>query len=186
MKTDTSVSLNFLIYIQNIYLNQHESEVGKRFPYLPIRITFMEEFESNFKELWNEISQRIADDHIVDGRIFYENHDMFCQKLFIKDNNSLKDFNEVYHTFKVWWNSFAGHFTMGRSIDEVGQSLYSELGALLVQKGIKPQKELTINLIYDECLVANTEATPYFAILPIRDFFVKYKELVPRLEACID
>jgi len=57
---------------------------------------------------------------------------------------------------------------------------------LLIQKGVKPQRLLNISLIYDECLLANSQITSYFSVIPIRDFFAKYKELVSKLEACID
>lgn len=185
MKTDTSFALNFLIYIQNIFLNQNRNEEDLKFPYLSTKMMFKEDFELKYKELWNEISQRISDDNKNDVRTFYEVKDLFYQRLCVMDADSLKNFNELYKTFKVWWNSFAGRFSIERSIDEMGQKLYWDLANLLVQKGIKPQKELNISLIYDDCLLANAQVSSYFAILPIRDFFVKYKELVPKLEVCI-
>ncbi|MDA7027522.1 hypothetical protein PJ311_13095 [Bacillus sp. CLL-7-23] len=49
MVTDAPVSLNFLIYIQNIFLNQKRQEL--RFPYLSTRIVFKEDFELKYKEL---------------------------------------------------------------------------------------------------------------------------------------
>lgn len=39
MKIDASFALNFLIYIQNIFLNQSRKEGEVTFPYLPLRIT---------------------------------------------------------------------------------------------------------------------------------------------------
>lgn len=185
MKTDTSFALNFLIYIQNIFLNQNLNEEDLKFPYLSTKMMFKEDFELKYKELWNEISQRISDDNKNDVRTFYEVKDLFYQRLFVIDADSLKNFNEIYKTFKVWWNSFAGRFSIERSIDEMGQKLYWDLANLLVQKGIKPQKELNISLIYDDCLLANAQVSSYFAVLSIRDFFVTYKELVPKLEVCI-
>jgi hypothetical protein len=185
MKTDTSFSLNFLIYIQNIFLNQNPNEEDLRFPYLSKRIAFNDDFELKYMELWNEISQRISDDNKNDIRTFYEEKDLFYQRLFVVNVDNLKNFNEIYKTFKVWWDSFAGRFSIERSIDEMGQKLYWDLANLLVQKGIEPQKELNISLIYDECLLANNQVSSYFAVLPTRAFFVKYKELVSNMEICI-
>ncbi|WP_249365692.1 hypothetical protein [Cytobacillus citreus] len=105
--------------------------------------------------------------------------------MFVIDTDSLKNFNEIYKIFKVWWNSFAGRFSIERSIDDMGHTLYADLAKSLVQRGIKPKKDLNISLIYDECLLADAQVSSYFAILPIRDFFIKYKELVPKLEVCI-
>jgi len=185
MKTDTTFALNFLIYIQNIFLNQNRNEEDLRFPYLSTRIAFKEDFELKYEELWNEISQRISDDNKNDVRTFYEEKDLFYQRLFVIDADSFKYFNEIYKTFKVWWNSFAGRFSIERSIDEMGQKLYWDLANSLVQRGIEPKKELNISLIYDECLLANAQVSSYFAVLSIRDFFVKYKELASKLKVCI-
>ncbi|MEC1523925.1 hypothetical protein P9D43_18150 [Neobacillus niacini] len=185
MRTDTSFSLNFLIYIQNIFLNQNENEEDLRFPYLSTRITIKEDFELKYEELWNEISQRIYDDNKNDVRTFYEEKDLFYQRLFVMDDDSFKNFNEIHKTFKVWWNSFAGRFSIERSIDEMGQKLYWELANSLVQREIEPKKELNISLIYDECLLANAQISSYFAVLPIKDFIVNYKDLVPKLKVCI-
>jgi hypothetical protein len=185
MKTNTSFTLNFLVYIQNIFLNQNRNEEDLRFPYLSTRIAFKEDFELKYEELWNEISQRISDDNKNDVRTFYEEKDLFYQRLFVIDDYSFKNFNEIYKTFKVWWNSFAGRFSIERSIDEMGQKLYWDLANSLVQREIEPKKEFNISLIYDDCLLANAQISSYFAVLPIRDFIVKYKELVPKLKVCI-
>ncbi|SLL31577.1 L-rhamnose mutarotase [Bacillus dakarensis] len=185
MKTDTSFALNFLIYIQNIFLNQNRNEEDLRFPYLSTRIAFKEDFELKYDELWNEISQRISEDNKNDLKIFYEENNLFFQWLFVNDEDSLMNFNEIYETFKVWWNSFAGRFAIERSVDEMGQKLYWDLANSLVQRGIEPKKEVNISLIYDECLLANAQVSSYFAVLPIGNFFVKYKELVQKLKMYI-
>lgn len=186
MKTDTSFALNFLIYIQNIFLNQSRNEEDLRFPYLSTKIAFKEDFELKYEELWTEISQKISDDSKNDLRAFYEEKDLFFHRLFSIDTDSFKNFIEIYKTFKVWWNSFVGFFSIERSVDEMGQKLYWDLSNLLVQKAKEPKKELNISLIYDDCLLANAQFTSYFAVLPISDFFVKYKELVPKLDVCIN
>lgn len=140
MKTETSFALNFLIYIQNIFLNQSRNEEDLRFPYSSTKIAFKEDFELKYEELWTEISQRISDDTKNDIRTFYEEKDLFFQRLFSIDTDSFQNFNEIYKTFKVWWNSFVGRFSIERSVDEMGQKLYWDLSNLLVQKGIVPKK----------------------------------------------
>gem|GEM_PF-1106590 len=184
MKTDTSLTLNFLIYLQNIFLNQNQNEEELRFPYLSNRMMFKEHFELKYKELWNEVSEKIYNDDGSDLRIFYEEKDVFYQRLFINNADSLEGFNEVYKSFQVWWGSFAGSFSVERSINEIGRSLYLELANFLKNSGVEPQKHLNIILVYDDCLLANDEVYSYFAILPIKDFFVKYKELVSKLRDC--
>ncbi|WP_082918250.1 hypothetical protein [Oceanobacillus sp. Castelsardo] len=183
---DTSFALNLLIYIQNIYLNQHEKGEKLRFPYLSTKVVFRDDFEIKYKELWKEISQRIAEDNKKGAIPFYGDKELYYEKLFVIDGDSSKEFNEIYQTFKVWWGSFVGHFTIEKSTDEMAQQLYTELANLLVQKGIKPKRRWNISLLYDECLLAETQVFSYFAVVPTRDFFIKYKELVSKLEACMD
>ncbi|RLL40116.1 hypothetical protein D8M04_19435 [Oceanobacillus piezotolerans] len=184
MKTDTSFTLNFMIYIQNIFLNQSRSEEELRFPYLSTRIAFKEDFELRYKKLWNEVSQRITSDVRNDLKIFYEEKDLLYQKLFENNADSLAGYNEVYKTFQVWWDSFAGRFSVERSTNNIGQNLYVELVNYLKKNEIEPQRQLSISIIYDECLLANAEVSSYFAVLPIRDFFFKFEELVPKLKGC--
>lgn len=184
MKTDSSFALNFLIYIQNIFLNQSRTKEELKFPYLSTRISFKEDFELIYKEMWSEVSKGISDDNISGEIRFYEEKNLFYQRLFVINSDSLKQFNEIYTTFEVWWNSFAGRFSVERSIDEMGQNLYMDLADSLIQRGIEPEKALCISLIYDECLLANAEVSSYFAVFPVRDFFVRYKELVSKLQEC--
>ena len=183
IETDTSFTLNFLIYIQNIYLNQNRNEGEPRFPYLSTKMVFKEDFEIRYKALWSEVSQKIfTSDN--DMKICYEDKDLFYQKLFENSSDNLKSFNEVYKTFQVWWGSFAGRFSMERSVDETSHTLYVDLTNWLMQRGKTPLKRLHISLIYDECVLANTPVSSYLAIIPIRDFFINYKELVPRIQEC--
>ena len=40
MKTDTSFALNFLIYLQNIFLNQNRNQEDLKFPYLSTKMIY--------------------------------------------------------------------------------------------------------------------------------------------------
>ena len=180
MEIDTSFTLNLLIYIQNIYLNQNEKDL--KFPYLSTKMVFKEDFEIKYKELLDEVWQKIFSSNDNDLKVFYEDKDLFYQKLFENSPENLTSFNEVYKSFKVWWGSFAGQFSMERSIDEIGHTLYVDLTNWLLQRRKTPQNRLRISLIYDECVLANIPFSSYFAVVPIRDFFIKYKELVPRIQ----
>ena len=138
-----------------------------------------------YRELWDEVSKRISEHPIYDLKIFNEEKNLFCQGLFAKSDDTLNEFNEIYQSFKVWWGSFAGRFSVERSIDVYGEDIYAELANLLIEKGIKPQKELNISLIYDECLLVDLEPSSYFAVLSIRDCIVNNKELIPKLQLSI-
>ncbi|WP_253957779.1 hypothetical protein [Metabacillus halosaccharovorans] len=185
MRIEAPCALNFLIYIQNIFINQNNKNEEYRFPYISSKMAFDKEFLLRFEELWNEVSERICDDHINSAKIFYDEEDLFYNRLFANSSCSLKDYREIYKAFKVWWNSFAGQFSIERSIDEKSHGLYEELGNSLSQKGINPKKELSIFLVYDECLFVDLEVTSYFAVIPLKVFYVKYKDVVHKLVAHI-
>ncbi|ASK63746.1 hypothetical protein CFK37_17080 [Virgibacillus phasianinus] len=188
MRTEASYSLNFLIYIQNIYFNHClNREEEYKFPYFPQQtIAFKEEFELNYRKLWHQVAKRIAKHHINDPKIFYKEKDIIFQELFITSDESLKKYEDLYHTFKVWWDSFAGRFSIERSTDERGQKLYWELAKLLEQNGKEPEKELNISIIYDEYLFSEIQKYSYFNIVPINDFYVNYRELPKKLLESVD
>jgi L-rhamnose mutarotase len=184
MKTEASHSLNFLVYIQNIFLNRSQSRDKLKFPYISTKCEFREDFDLRYRELWYEVSKRICEHPINDLKIFTEEKNLFYQSLFAEKNDTLNVFNEIDQSFKIWWDSFAGRFSVERSIDIYGEKIYTELANLLMKKGIKPQKELNIILIYDDCLLIDLEQTPYFAVLSIKDF-VKSRELIAKLQLII-
>jgi L-rhamnose mutarotase len=187
MRTEANYSLNFLVYIQNIYLNQTQSRDEIKFPYLPATYIFQEDFEIQFRKLWIEVSNRISHHPIHDLEIFTEEKMLFYQRLFAESETSMGDYEDIYQSFTAWWDSFAGRFAIERSIDidDKGQKIYMELAKLLTQKGIEPQNDLNISLLYDDCIVANMKPSSNFAVIPIRDFFINYKKLIPQILDCI-
>ena len=96
MEIDTSFTLNFLMYIQNIYLSQNRNEKDLKFPYLSTKLVFKEDFEIKYKELLDGVSQKIFSGNDNDLIIFYEDKDLFYQKLFENSPDNLTSFNEVY------------------------------------------------------------------------------------------
>ncbi|WP_432353717.1 hypothetical protein [Sporosarcina sp. A2] len=184
IRTEASHSLNFLVYIQNLYLNQSLSRDDLKFPHIPTKCVFRKDFDVCFNGLWDEVSKKIWEDPLYDLKLFAEEK-TFYQGLFIDNEATLYEFREIYQSFLVWWSSIAGHFSIERSIDEKVQETYAELTNLLNKKGINPRKELFISLIYDECLLADFEPYSYFTILSTRDFFMHCKELISKLETSI-
>jgi len=161
MRTGASYSLNFLVYIQNIFLNQSQGSDELKFPYTRTKCEFQKDFEMHYRELWDELSKRITEHPINDQKIFTEEKNLFYQGLFVENDDTLNEFNEIYQSFKVWWNSFAGSFSVERSIDEYSHEIYVELSNLLIEKRIKPKKELEISLIYDYIFVNTDINTVY-------------------------
>lgn len=187
MRIDTPFTLNFLIYLQNIYLNQKQKGEQFKFPYLTELILFCDDFEVKFKELWEDISIEISEDasNGVDLNLFNDEKNLFYEKLFIPNSDSLKTYNEIHIGFRVWWSSYAGSFSVERAIDDPSHNIYMELTNSLKKNEIEPKKQLNISLIYDECLLSNTEFYSYFTVLSIANIHANHKELVFKLQSCI-
>ncbi|WP_404328287.1 hypothetical protein [Mesobacillus maritimus] len=185
MRTEASYSLNFLIYIQNIFINQNQSREQIKYPYIPSKCEFRKDFEMSFKEVWSQVSKRISEYPIHDQTIFYEKT-IFYKSLFAENDQSLNVYNELYLSFKVWWGSFAGRFAIERSFDVYGQEIYTGLANRLMEKEMKPQRDLSISLLYDECLYVELKPAAYFAVLPIQDWLVNHKELIQKLALCFE
>ncbi|MDA7027523.1 hypothetical protein PJ311_13100 [Bacillus sp. CLL-7-23] len=50
--------------------------------------------------------------------MFLKEKDLFDQRLFVTDDS---DFNEMYKTFEVWWNSYPGRLSIEKSIEDVSE-----------------------------------------------------------------
>lgn len=184
VRAEASYSLNFLVYLQNIFLNQNNYEQVYRFPYLPSKhLVFKENFEIHFKELWDDMSQRLADDYLGDLKIFHDEKEIFYQKLFVNSDESLKDYREIHQTFAIWARSLAGRYGIEKSVDE--ERLYRDLVHLLLPKEISPQRELHISVVYDQFPFGNLEVFPYFAIISIEEFLAQYEDVVAKLGSSI-
>ena len=170
--TDAPYTLNFMLYIQNIFINQNQRTEQHKYPFLSSKVDFNENFISEYKNLWNQMIERLSNPQCNEMGIFYEEKNLFYERLFVMNADSLKTYNDIHTAFEVWWGSFAGRFSIERSIDEPLHKLYRELAKLLNQNNAKIQRELKVSLIYEECLLANDEVSSYFAVLPIRDFYV--------------
>ena len=184
MITDAPYTLNFMIYIQNIYLNQNHNLESYKHPLLSSQVYFNENFILEYKDLWNEMIEKLAKPQCNDMEIFYVEKDLFYERLFIRNTDSLKIYTEIYNTFEVWWNSLAGQFAVERFPEAALHSLYIELTQLLTQSDMKIQRHLKISLIYDKCLLAKEEVSSYFAVLPLNDFFINYRDLALKLKGC--
>ncbi|HGP3674031.1 TPA: hypothetical protein ACLIVI_001765 [Bacillus pacificus] len=181
--TNTSYRLNFMIYIQNIYLNQHENKENLRFPYIAKQLNFSTDFEDHFKELWHILRKQIANDR-YDLQIFYKKNNIFYEKLFDTQLCNEESFKEILCSFKVWWTSIVGQHSLEWSVSEYSTQLYNDLVLYLKQNQIEPLQQLHIILLYDDCVFAKENISSYFAILPTKTFFIGYRDAVATLSKC--
>ncbi|MDA2236057.1 hypothetical protein PDM89_23895 [Bacillus cereus] len=181
--TNASHCLNFMIYIQNMYLNQKEKKGNLRFPYIAKTLHFSSDFETNFKELWHSLRKQIANNR-YDLQIFHEENHIFYEKLFNTQLCNEDSFKELVCSFQVWWTSIVGQLSLERSVDEYGQQLFNDLILYLKQNEIEPLQQLHISLLYDDCLLVKENISSYSAILPTKTFFINYRDVVTTLSTC--
>jgi len=181
--TNASHCLNFMIYIQNMYLNQKEKKGNLRFPYIAKTLHFSSDFETNFKELWHSLRKQIANNR-YDLQIFHEENHIFYEKLFNTQLCNEDSFKELVCSFQVWWTSIVGQLSLERSVDEYGQQLFNDLVLYLKQNEIEPLQQLHISLLYDDCLLVKENISSYSAILPTKTFFINYRDVVTALSTC--
>ncbi|PFJ71131.1 hypothetical protein [Bacillus cereus] len=181
--TNASHCLNFMIYIQNMYLNQKEKKGNLRFPYIAKTLHFSSDFETNFKELWHSLRKQIANNR-YDLQIFHEENHIFYEKLFNTQLCNEDSFKELVCSFQVWWTSIVGQLSLERSVDEYGQQLFNDLVLYLKQNEIEPLQQLHISLLYDDCLLVKENISSYSAILPTKTFFINYRNVVTTLSTC--
>ncbi|MED0932094.1 hypothetical protein P4T29_10745 [Bacillus mobilis] len=181
--TNTSYCLNFMIYIQNIYLNQKENKENFRFPYIVKQVNLSTDFEDNFKELWHTLRKQIANDR-YDLQIFYDENHIFYKKLFDTHLCNKESFKELICSFKVWWTSIAGQLSIEYSVSHYSRQLYNDLVLYLRHHQIKPLQQLHISLLYDDCIFVKENISSYSAILPTKTFFIGYRDVVATLSKC--
>ncbi len=181
MEIEASYTLNFLIYIQNVYLNQNKEDF--KFPYLSKKLLFKKDFEKHYIELWDEVTEDLAKGDVsADIKYFYDERELFYQRLLENNIENMMIFFEVYEAFQTWWDSFIGKFTLERSVEEDARKLYIDLENWLLEEGKNPAKRLCIHLIYDECELSIPDIYPYFVIVPIQTFSIRQAELTPLVQ----
>ncbi len=181
--TNTSYCLNFMIYIQNIYLNQKEKKENLRFPYIARKLNFSTDFEVNFKELWHTLRKQITDDR-YDLQNFHKDNHIFYEKLFDTQLRNEESFKELICSFKVWWTSIAGQLSIEYSVSDYSEQLYNDLVLYVKQHQIEPLQHLHISLLYDDCVFVKGNTASYAAILPTKRFFINYRDVVTTLSKC--
>ena len=180
LELNASYTLNFLIYIQNIYLNQNKNDF--KFPYLSKKLLFNEAFENNYRILWQEVTKDLmGDDPTADIKYFFDKRELFYNELIVEDEENLEVFKAVYRRFETWWDSVVGKYTIEKSVDEEARRLYTDLSNWFIENKKLPKKRLCIQLIYDECLLTRDSEECHVTIIPIQDFSVRYKELLPEI-----
>ncbi|SDW23621.1 hypothetical protein [Paenibacillus sp. CF384] len=187
MRSDTAYTLNFLVYIQNLYVNQRSGQGEERykFPYLSGReIPFLAEFEREFAKVWADVaSPLLAEEPFYDLNLFKSNQELVYERLFVQEEDCYRQYFDIYQSFLAWWNSWAGRFALDQGFDN--RKLYDALMAAVQATGGELRKTFEISILYDACTLGDEEVFPYFAIMPYADCLLKEEVLVAKLKACL-
>lgn len=173
-------TLNFMVYLQNLYLNQRGNKKNLKFPYDRQRLAFHPKFEAQFQQLWLELTKKVADSNFNEMALFYEQKELFQTRLFQGENS----FEQLHESFRTWWASLAGGYAIERTTDTWMQSIYNELTGILKNANKEPAKALHVSVIYDQCKLVKQQEYSFYAVYAIEDFLLNHKEIPKKLLNC--
>lgn len=171
MEMNAPYSLNYLIMIQNIYLNsKNREEEGPLFPYVNTSTWGIldKEFEGIFTEVWKVAVDKNSQDHMYDHNgVFHLDNEVY-QKLFYKNEAGAFGYSESVKFFLAWWSGIHGKIAIEAVFDhDRMDKVYRELS-----HSIKINKRLRIHLIYDKSVLTGRSERSWYAVVPIEDVFI--------------
>lgn len=187
IRLDTPYTLNFLLFLQNIYVNHKEGEKGYlKFPYIPQLKYLAENFENELSELWDKINLRLSKDpgNAEDIEIFHNESCLFYEKLFLNNPESFQEYKKVFKGFQTWWESVAGKFSIELAASGLSHNLFHELTACFDTSKIMPKNQLKISVLYDDWQFER-KTYSYYETISIIDFAGVRGFLIQRLQHCI-
>ncbi|EFI68642.1 group-specific protein [Lysinibacillus sp. HST-98] len=178
-------SLNYLIFIQNLFLN-NSSNNNPQSPFPNFNssgwgILPQEKFNIKFKEIWNEVINNTVQNQYYDSNGVLENESTFYRQLFDRNENGEFGFSESVKLFLSWWNGFHGKIAIEKLFESVGgQVIYNELSQSQILYDLNI-KQFKINIIYDKQRLFPTTSSLSFAVLPIQELFLNSTDIVSNL-----
>ncbi|MGM0834616.1 MAG: group-specific protein [Bacillota bacterium] len=186
MEVNTPYSLNYLIYVQNIYLNSiNKDRENPLFPYVDSSMWgITDEFEKNFTEVWKEAVNKNFQSGLYDHNGILDLDKVLYQKLFKDNETGAFGYSESVKSFLAWWNGIYGKIAIESVFnDDRMNKVYRELST-----SICVNKRLKIDLIYDRPFLTRTSVGSWYAVLPIEDIFIpnKGQEIIAKLKKCCE
>lgn len=187
MEVNAPYSLNYLIFVQNIYLNSKNK--GKEKPLFPYTDSSMwgilnEDFKKNFSEVWKEAVNKNSQSRLYDHNGILDLNKSLFQKLFENTEKGVFGYSESVKSFLAWWDGIYGKIAIEGVFDDDRMSkFYRELSTSL-----NVNKRLKIDLIYDKQFFNGQSESSWYAVLPIEDIFNQRKrpEIISNLLRCCE
>jgi hypothetical protein len=184
LETTAPYSLNYLIFIQNLFLNNNNNQQQSLFPDFNSSdwgILPEGEFDIEFKKIWNEVIYKNVQNQYYDNNGVLENDSSFYRQLFDRNVNGEFGFSESVKLFLSWWNGFYGKIAIeGLFESGGGHEIYNELSKSLKLYNLN-NSQFKINIIYDKQRLFSTTYSLSYAVLPIQELFLNKTEIVPNL-----
>ncbi|WP_226670758.1 group-specific protein [Metabacillus litoralis] len=187
IEVNAPYSLNYLIYVQNIFLNsRNQDRETPLFPYVDSSKWGLlnGEFEQTYREVWEETlnNNYLSGMYVHNGILDFDK--ALFQKLFENNEIGVFGYLESVKSFLAWWDGIYGKIAIEGIFDEDRMNkIYKELS-----KSINADKRLKIGLIYDRPILTGQSESSWYAILTIQDVFAfRYKkrpELISKLLNC--
>jgi hypothetical protein len=194
IEVNTPYSLNYLVFVQNIFLNSNDK--NSRNPFFPYvdsskwGVLQNEEFEKTFKEIWNEVIHKNRTNRLYDHNGILDFEKTSFKQLFEKNENGEFGYSESVKSFLAWWDGIYGKIAIGKVFDDDSMNkIYCELA-----KSIKPSNDVAINrrlkidLVYDKPLLVGSTQSSWYVVLPIEEIFKSKNRpfVITKLLKCCD
>ncbi|NIK21510.1 hypothetical protein [Paenibacillus lupini] len=182
IKSFAPYSLNYLIYIQNAFISSKGE--SRKFPSLDIvYLGLLEEghFCDAFKKVWSDMIRLLSQNSLFDHNGVLEN-EMF-QTLFKPNDQGIAGYEESKRSFNAWFSSLTGQITIERAADHMmyyEMDIYNRVSKMINNDENRSQ-ELLISLIYDECIMGESERYSRHSIVSLQDLYFKKEDLVSNI-----
>lgn len=185
MEVNAPYSLNYLLMIQNIYLNSKNTEAERPlFPYVNASRWGIldEQFVETFTEIWKVAVDKNSENHMYDHSGVFDRDKELYQKLFFKNEAGAFGYLESVKFFLAWWSGIHGKIAIEAVFDhDRMDKVYKGLS-----ESIKINKRLRIHLIYDKSVLTGRSEHSWYEVVSIEDIFLlkKRPELLSNLINC--
>lgn len=187
MEVNAPYSLNYLIFVQNIYLNsQNKDKENPLFPYVDSSMwgILRGDFEKTFTEVWIEVVKKNSQNGLYDHNGVLDFDKSLFLKLFENNKKGVFGYSESVKSFLAWWNGLYGKIAIEKVFDDDRiDKVYRELATTL-----NVNKRLKIDLIYDRPSITGYTESSWYAVLSIEEIFIPKKrpEIISNLLKCCE
>jgi hypothetical protein len=175
METNVPYTLNFLIFMQNIFLNKNQNRTNLYFPYIDTSewgLLSNNDFLITYKENWEIATKKNASNRLYDHNDILDVDKKLFKRLFECNEKGNYGFSESKKSFLAWWDGIYGKIAIQSVINEdITNKLYKDL-SLSIQHKVSPRR-LKIDLLYDNPILVDNYSTNWYSTIPIEQLYMR-------------